>query len=328
MFSIIIPCYKVAQWIRPCLDSVLAQGDADWEAICVDDGSTDDSGAILDEYAAKDSRFKVIHKQNEGVSIARNNVLARATGDYLGFVDADDVLGRDWLKAVADAISKTGADMVKMRFRRDFSFKEYHSPAAYRIYRGRDLFEWSALKGGLTVQNFYRRPVLNGVCFPVGMRVYEDGIFNLYALLNVKAGVQCEYDGYGYRFSETSAFKTRITEGEYARLVHECAKWFVVAQERGLDTDSLNVALGHIRDYVANRILEWVRSPKEGKGDPDVIFKAVSAAEKMMGKSIVPAGALRGVLYLCFYRFRGRCALWAWSSLLRLREHLLRAFVP
>ena len=66
--SVIIPVYNTARYLCECLDSVAAQSFADWECICVDDGSTDDSGAILDEYAAKDSRFKVIHQANGGVS--------------------------------------------------------------------------------------------------------------------------------------------------------------------------------------------------------------------------------------------------------------------
>ena len=79
-FSIIIPVYNVAQYLRECLDSVLAQTFTDWEAICVDDGSTDGSGAILDEYAAKDWRFRVIHQDNAGVGFARNVALNVARG--------------------------------------------------------------------------------------------------------------------------------------------------------------------------------------------------------------------------------------------------------
>lgn len=90
-FSIIIPVYNVAPYLRECLDSVLKQTFTDWEAICVDDGSTDGSGAILDEYAAKDKRFRVIHQANAGVSAARNRALEEIKGEWVGFLDADDV---------------------------------------------------------------------------------------------------------------------------------------------------------------------------------------------------------------------------------------------
>ena len=91
-FSIIIPVYNVAPYLRECLDSVLAQTYTDWEAICVDDGSTDGSGAILDEYAARDSHFRIIHQTNAGVSVARNVALDVAHGEWVWFVDGDDLI--------------------------------------------------------------------------------------------------------------------------------------------------------------------------------------------------------------------------------------------
>lgn len=90
--SIIIPVYNVEQYICECLDSILNWQFAEWEAIIVDDGSSDNSGAICDEYAKKDARFKVIHKANEGVSVARNTGLDIARGQWCWFVDSDDVI--------------------------------------------------------------------------------------------------------------------------------------------------------------------------------------------------------------------------------------------
>ena len=103
-FSIIIPVYNVAPYLRECLDSVLKQTFTDWESICVDDGSTDGSGAILDEYAAKDKRFKVIHKANGGVSSARNVGVSMAIGGYLWFVDGDDIVMPNALNVLSFAI--------------------------------------------------------------------------------------------------------------------------------------------------------------------------------------------------------------------------------
>lgn len=85
-------CLLFAPYLRECLGSVLAQTCTDWEAICVDDGSTDGSGAILDEYAARDGRFKVIHQSNAGVSAARNAALNVVCGEWVYFLDADDLL--------------------------------------------------------------------------------------------------------------------------------------------------------------------------------------------------------------------------------------------
>lgn len=95
--SLIIPIYNVEKYLRECLDSILNWTFTNWEAILVDDGSPDHSGAICDEYASKDTRFTVIHKQNEGVSVARNVGLDIAKGEWCWFVDSDDVIDSNTL---------------------------------------------------------------------------------------------------------------------------------------------------------------------------------------------------------------------------------------
>ena len=101
--SIIVPVYNVELYIAECIDSILAQTFKDWELILVDDGSKDNSGKICDEYAQKDSRIKVIHKKNEGLSSSRNTGLDNISGKFVTFVDSDDViLGEDTLQKLID----------------------------------------------------------------------------------------------------------------------------------------------------------------------------------------------------------------------------------
>lgn len=104
-FSIIVPVYNVAPYLRECLDSVLAQTYPNWECLCVNDGSTDESGAILDEYAQKDSRFRVFHKKNGGVSAARNLALDNARGVWVLFLDSDDLLASSCLLEVRNHLT-------------------------------------------------------------------------------------------------------------------------------------------------------------------------------------------------------------------------------
>lgn len=92
LIGVIVPVYNTEKYIRKCLDSIIAQTYTNWEAILVDDGSTDNCGKICDEYAAKDKRFKVIHQENQGVVIARENAISCAKGEYLAFVDSDDYI--------------------------------------------------------------------------------------------------------------------------------------------------------------------------------------------------------------------------------------------
>lgn len=104
LFSVIIPVYRVEAYLAKCLDSVLRQSCPDWECVCVDDGSPDGCGAILDEYAKRDARFCVIHQSNGGVSAARNAALDLAKGGWVQFLDSDDSIAPDFLARLAEKI--------------------------------------------------------------------------------------------------------------------------------------------------------------------------------------------------------------------------------
>ena len=114
--SVIIPVYKVERYLPACLDSVLAQTFQDWEAICVNDGSPDKCGDILDEYAQRDKRIKVITQKNQGLSMARNNGLKQAKGEYIYFLDSDDFIHPQLLEICCQLAGKEKADMVSFSF--------------------------------------------------------------------------------------------------------------------------------------------------------------------------------------------------------------------
>ena len=109
--SIILPIYNVERFLDTCLDTVSQQTHRNLEIILVDDGSTDHSGSIADEYAKKDERAKVIHKQNEGVSSARNAGLDIATGEYICFADSDDILEKDYVEYLLNLCLKNKSEI-------------------------------------------------------------------------------------------------------------------------------------------------------------------------------------------------------------------------
>ena len=120
MISVIVPVYNSEKFLDKCIESILNQTFADFEIILVDDGSTDTSGKICDEWAQKDHRIKVIHQQNSGVSVARNNGIATAKGEYIAFVDSDDTVFENYLGLLIKnihgydlAIGTTQMDIVK-----------------------------------------------------------------------------------------------------------------------------------------------------------------------------------------------------------------------
>lgn len=106
MISVIVPVYNAEKYLHRCVDSILVQSYTDFELLLIDDGSTDGSGAICDDYAAKDNRVCVFHKENGGVSSARNVGLDNAKGEYVTFCDADDYVDGLWLMDYQSAIEK------------------------------------------------------------------------------------------------------------------------------------------------------------------------------------------------------------------------------
>jgi len=114
--SIIIPVYNVGDYIEHCLDSILAQTYRKWECILVDDGSTDWSGYICNNYAKRDKRFSVVHQQNKGVSVARNVGISRSKAKYITFIDPDDFITSNYFQDLMKKMLDVGADVAVCSF--------------------------------------------------------------------------------------------------------------------------------------------------------------------------------------------------------------------
>ncbi|MEI4801755.1 glycosyltransferase [Bacillus sp. FJAT-51639] len=130
--SVIVPIYNVEQYVSRCLDSLLSQNFSDIEIIAVNDGSTDGSAKILNDYAKKDSRIMVIEKENGGVSSARNEGIRAANGEYIGFVDPDDWVDKDMYESMYNSAVDEKADIVMCTYTREFGshskIKEFNLP--------------------------------------------------------------------------------------------------------------------------------------------------------------------------------------------------------
>lgn len=124
MVSIIMPVYNAQRYLRETVESVMAQTFQEFEVLAVNDGSTDESLKILQEYAEQDERIRIIDKENSGVSDTRNVGIAQAKGEYLAFLDADDLLSPEYLAVMADAAQRTGADMLVCNYVPFHSAKE------------------------------------------------------------------------------------------------------------------------------------------------------------------------------------------------------------
>lgn len=131
LFTVVIPVYNIEKYLNDCLDSLVHQMFTDFEVILVDDGSTDSSATICDSYAKKDSRFQVIHKKNEGVSIARRTGVNCAKGQYIVFIDGDDWVSCGYLSEMARPIMENQAEIVCMGFTCVTSGKQAACPLPY-----------------------------------------------------------------------------------------------------------------------------------------------------------------------------------------------------
>jgi glycosyltransferase involved in cell wall biosynthesis len=123
MISVIIPCYNSEKYLRECVESVLRQTYADLEIILVEDGSTDATSAICDEYASRDLRVTVLHKKNGGLSDARNAGIRLSKGEYIGFVDSDDWVEPDMFEALYNGLTLNDCDMSVCGFNEVFANK-------------------------------------------------------------------------------------------------------------------------------------------------------------------------------------------------------------
>ena len=183
--SIIIPVYKVEKYLARCLDSLLAQTFTDFEAILINDCSPDNSGAICDEYAKKDSRIKVIHREkNGGASAARNLGLEVSQGEYIAFVDSDDYVVPEYLETLLKVIVDTQADIVQCGYQEviDGKIKEGKEESISNIYMKEEAYGLLYGDGRNDIFDFilwnklYKKSCIGGIRFIEGLRC-EDVIF-------------------------------------------------------------------------------------------------------------------------------------------------------
>ena len=232
-FSVIIPVYNVAPYLRECLDSVCVAakevekrgGGGLWtvEAICVDDGSTDGSGDILDVYARRQSNnpiipnqtiFRVIHQKNAGVGGARNAGLAVATGDWIGFADADDLVAPTAFVDATTLIERhSDVDLVTLG---KFDFRNGERPGAAsegmleeRVFERQDCLPQVVEMVGL-YQMFVRSDVCAGLQFP-GYCLGEDRVFVYRVVRRARKAVFSDKVGYFYRIHGKSISHSRMT---------------------------------------------------------------------------------------------------------------------
>ncbi len=205
--SIIIPIYNVEKYLDKCIESVVNQTYKNLEIILVDDGSPDNCPKICDEWSKNDNRIKVIHKKNGGLSDARNFGLNEASGDYVGFVDSDDIISSNMYEKMLDLMKKNDADICSCEFVRFLEgdkpyFKEDNE---YKIYSNDEILK-SLLTEKITnhvCNKLFKISLFNNIKFPVGKK-YEDIMVMYKILLKTEKFIASKSQYYGYMYRDNS----------------------------------------------------------------------------------------------------------------------------
>lgn len=209
MISVVVPAYNAEKWIGRCLDSLLCQTYADMEILVVDDGSGDQTGRIMDEYAARDSRIQCFHNRNHGVGYSRNYGIEKANGTYIAFVDSDDYVEPDYFSKLMEPMSDPSIDLSICGYK---IIDE--TPENKRVTpRGLSCTEIRQLTGNINHDLYLIREFINSPClklyslrhildyavrFPEDMITGEDLVFNLRYYHACKAYKYIDYTGYCY----------------------------------------------------------------------------------------------------------------------------------
>lgn len=210
--SIITPVYNVEQYIEKCIDSILAQTFTDFELILVDDGTKDDSGVICDRYAEQDNRIRVIHKQNGGLSSARNAGLDIARGEYIGFIDSDDWIDKDMFSILHKNAITTNADIAVCNIEiitqsemRQNSCKEHTDILFDRDQAMNELYNNSKLTYS-ACNKLYKKFLFNNQRYKEGI-IFED-MDASYKIINMASKVHYTSKPlYFYRYNDSSILR-------------------------------------------------------------------------------------------------------------------------
>ena len=204
MISVVIPVYNSEKYLQNCLNSILHQTYSDLEIICIDDGSTDNSVALLEDYCRRDTRIRVLLQENAGASAARNRGIDAASGEYITFVDSDDAISMDMYQTLISILENDEVDIAHCGYRRhnkDGSTKDVSGTGEYLIQDPLDaaycLIAGKKYVGSLW-NKLYRRKLFDGIRLDPDLRINEDVLANVQLFLRARKSVFLDKPFYQY----------------------------------------------------------------------------------------------------------------------------------
>ncbi len=260
--SVIVPVYNTVRFLEPCVDSILRQTYTDLEVLLIDDGSTDGSGTLCDAFAAKDSRVKVFHQKNGGISAARNTGLRHASGGVFTFVDSDDYLSPEYYETVLSLMTKHDADIAACEYA---SINEGdtipHVSPLPPVISDEPLAFMSTIRTvsvSLLMTKLFRRELFDGAIFPED-KDHEDDFMMTKVFARAGRVVYTNVPYYGY-VQRTGSFSHTMIPVSYYHGYETLLERAELMEQRGLPAE---------RDYWL-KIVVWdiVTGIKEAGSDP------------------------------------------------------------
>ena len=215
LISIIIPAYNIENYIAKCLDSLLNQTYKNIEIIVVDDGSSDNTGKVIDDYSSKYDNIKVIHKKNAGVSSARNSGIEVASGDYIGFVDGDDTVDENMFEILIKNAIKYDADISHCGYKMVFPSRiDYYHNTGTLVEQNneiglKDLLTGNRVEPGLW-NKIYKKELFKDIKIDESIKINEDLLINYYLFKKAEKSIFYDKCFYNYTLRKGSAATSTV----------------------------------------------------------------------------------------------------------------------
>lgn len=277
LISVVIPVYNIEKWVGKCLSSLIKQSYTDLEIIVVNDGSTDDSLTICEQYQKKDGRIKIISQKNKGLSAARNAGIVNAQGEFIFFVDGDDYLRENAIELAYEAIQKECADMCILQY-------EYVGDSGEIVHKNekyskrlcmsgveamKRLLIDDSIGGVIAWGKLYRKTLFKTyeLMFPEGL-YHEDCFFTYKACFYSSRVVYIPYSGYMYVQRADSIIHTKFSEKHLDKIkaAEECLSFTKINSKENIEASEAASVRWYLQ--VANRI---IRSGKNREKDLNII---------------------------------------------------------
>ncbi len=303
--SVIVPVYNGEKYLRKCLESIQNQEYADFEAVLIDDGSTDHSGEICDDMVCRDQRFRVFHKRNEGLVCARKDGIIDAKGEWIAFVDADDWIDKGFIGSLLGCVDGQGADVVAAGCTKEKGDKQeiVWNGVSSGIYCGEELqhtvfpkmlYQEGFFKFGILPylwNKLFKRQLLARCYEDIDFRIYdgEDAAVVYPYLLSAKKIVVTEETGYHYRIHNKS-MSAKKKDSYYENV----SRLYLYLNRKFDETDYYNIMFPQLCQYM--RMMVWQGGPESFIESQKYLFPFAK----------VPKGA-RVILYGAGYVGKSYC---------------------